>query len=163
MLPSAYGHARKLLEGLSDGTGPGGNNTGWREHFMSPKISMFSARGKVQLICKATIYLRFEMIRTGLQHSHHPFSQTEEESKNQNLHPGTVTLHPKTHRLSLVLLSRVHQISSESPSSHKPSYLFPRCNCSCTNLSTSNTAASSLCSPVRDAFLSSIDFVSIPH
>lgn len=55
------------------------------------------------------------------------------------------------------------QISSESPSPHKPSSLFPSCNCSCTNLSTSNTAASSLCSPVRDAFLFSIDFVSIPH
>lgn len=58
---------------------------------MSPKVSMFSAHGKVQLICKATRHLRFEIIRTGLQHSHHPFSQTEEKSKSQKPHPGKIT------------------------------------------------------------------------
>lgn len=37
------------------------------------------------------------------------------------------------------------------------------CNCFCSNLSTSNNATSSLCSPVCNAFLLSIDFVSISH
>lgn len=133
----------------------GGNTAGWREHFMSPKVSMLSAHGKVHLICKATLHLGFEIIRTGLQRSHHPFSQTE-ESKSQKVHPGTITPHPKTQHCS------AHQVSSE-PASHKPSSSFPGWNCSCTNPSMSNTAAPSLCSPVRDAFLFSIDFVSIPR
>lgn len=105
-LSSAYGHANKRhgRKRLSDGAGLQENNTGWREHFMSPKVSMFSACDKVYLTCKVTTHPSFEIKRTELQCLQFPFSQTEGPS-SQKLHHGTTSPRPQTHMMSLLLLS----------------------------------------------------------
>lgn len=110
-----------------------------REHFTSPKLSVFSACGKAQLIHKVTTS---QCPRARQDAAIHTWLQGQPAARHSPLLSMAALRFPLT--AGLPACSQVH-------------------NCFCSNLSTSNTATSSLRSPVCNAFLLSIDFVSISH